>query len=119
MKDGPVPSKIYDILKSIRGDSFYPDQGNLSRYLEVKENFYIYPKTKIDIEVFSETDIECLNESIHENKDLTFDQIKEKSHRDGAYNNANQDNKISFYKIAKAGGAKKSMLVYINFNTVH
>jgi uncharacterized phage-associated protein len=114
MNNGPVPSRIYDIFKCIKGDSFYPDQDNLSKYFEIKDEFYIHPKADVNVEVFSETDIECLNESIEENKNLTFDQIKRKSHKDEAYKNANQLNdKISFYNMAKAGGAPESMLVYI------
>jgi hypothetical protein len=62
--------------------------------------------------MFSESDIECIDKSIEENKYLTFDELLEKSH-DSAYKKATKDDKISLSEIAKAGGTSKEMLSYI------
>lgn len=73
---------------------------------------YVYPKQEPDIDTLSESDIECINESLSENKHLTFEEIKKKSH-DSAYCKASKDDKISFRAMAKVGSADSEMLAYI------
>jgi len=53
MKDGPVPSATYDILK---------ERGNLLPFRV--EGYTIIPKRDADTDELSESDIECLNEAI-------------------------------------------------------
>ena len=69
MKDGPVPSRIYDIFKSLRGE--ITDSINLQTYNEVfkiDNRHIVSGKIKADIEELSESNIECLTASI----ELTF-----------------------------------------------
>lgn len=111
MKDGPVPSRIYEILKIVRGDSIFTDTKGYKNVMSVKKH-YVYPKKQADLENFSASELECLEESFHENKDLTFEQLKEKSH-DEAYDSATKDDKISFIEIAKVAGANAQMIHYM------
>ncbi len=111
MNYGPVPSAIYDMTKSARGDSIFDDVKGFARFFDVEEHF-ITPKKEADINDFSETDLECINESLFENRDLTFEKLVEKSH-DDAYNKAAKDDKISFREMAKVAGADENMLSYI------
>ena len=105
MKSGPVPSRIYDILKDAK------DKKDYTNFIDVR-GYYVHPKQEPDMDMFSESDIECIDKSIEENKYLTFDELLEKSH-DSAYKKATKDDKISLSEIAKAGGTSKEMLSYI------
>ncbi|RPH50057.1 MAG: DUF4065 domain-containing protein [Desulfobacteraceae bacterium] len=111
MKDGPVPSKTYDLMKAIKGESPFCSADKFINYFEVK-GFMVHPKKKPDLDDFSESDIECIKESLKENQDLTFGQLKAKSH-DSAYNRASVNNRISFIAMAKAEGINEDMISYI------
>lgn len=111
MEHGPVPSNIYDIVKTVRGDSFFCKIERLDEYFEVKGR-YIYPKQSPDMDAFSESDVECINESILQNKDLSFVTLKTKSH-DEAYRRATKDDKISYRAMAKLAGADQEMVAYL------
>lgn len=107
---GSVPSKIYDIFKEVR-DKFANNFG-YQKYISVENGFCVKALAVPDLDEFSESDVECLDDSIKENKDLNFDELKVKSH-DLAYKSACQNKKISVEEIAKEGGANKEMIKYI------
>jgi uncharacterized phage-associated protein len=111
MKDGPVPSKTYDLMKAIKGESPFCSAENFKASFDVK-GFMVHPKQSADMDEFSESDIECINESLQENQDLTFGQLRDKSH-DRAYNQASENNRISFIAMAKAEGIDAEMISYI------
>jgi uncharacterized phage-associated protein len=111
MEHGPVPSNIYDILKSVRGDSIFDDVKGFGSYFDVKSH-YVYPKKAPDMDAFSESDVECLKESMEENQYLTFKELKKKSH-DEAYDKATKDDKISYRAMARAAGADSAMIAYM------
>lgn len=110
-KDGPVPSKTYDLMKAIKGESPFCNADKFSDSFEVK-GFIVHPKKPPDMAEFSESDMECLNESLQENQDLNFGQLRDKSH-DWAYKRASENNRISFFAMAKAEGADADMVSYI------
>ena len=111
MDHGPVPSNIYDMFKAARGDSYFCVPGELTNTFAASGH-YLKPLKEPDLDVFSESDLECLNESYYENKDLGFSEIREKSH-DAAHKRATKDDKISYLDMAKAAGAGHEMLAYI------
>src|SRR5262249_9175886 len=112
MQNGPVPSKIYDILKALRQKlAFKVDVSFEKKFIDVEGNHNIVPVGNVDQEIFSESEMECLNESIEENKALSFGHLTDKSH-DNAWKTA-QDDEMSVEAIAKAGGADDNMLAYI------
>lgn len=119
MAHGPVPSHIYDILKNVNELFFTDDddcntvlmKSKFSKYFEVKSHF-VYPIEKPDLDELSESDIECLNESIKENKYLDFQELKDISH-DNAYNKAGKNDQISFKEMLKVAGADSDDIEYI------
>jgi len=111
MEKGPVPSQIYDMLKTVRGDSLYKTD-EYKKYFKVEQSYILKPLVKPDLDEFSESDIECIDEAILENKDLNFRVLKEKSHGE-AYNSAGLNSTISIEKIAKEGGANKEMIDFL------
>lgn len=115
---GPVPTNMYDEFKLVASSSklaalFHKAERN--KLLEAYEakGYTIVPKVDADLDELSQSDIECLDKSIAENKDLTFGQIKNKSH-DAAYDKASENGPIGFDEIAKVGGADEAMVNYIH-----
>jgi len=111
MEHGPVPSKTYDMVKIVKGTSLCKDtEGYGDIFSIINKN--IIPKKSPDMDDFSESDVECLNESIEENWKLTFGQLKNKSH-DDAYLKACRDDIIKFREIARSAGATSEMIQYM------
>lgn len=111
MKDGPIPSKIYDLLK---------DANNQNIYFEVSLWKSVTPKQKPEIDEFSKSDLICLDESIAENKDLPWDKIREKSHDkawDRAWNELRKPNqkRVDMPKedVIAVSGVSETMLAYM------
>lgn len=115
MRNGPVPSNIYDILKAIKSDSLFNGSAKYYQEFFQAKSHYVNAKKEPDLDFLSETDIEVLNESLQENKGLNFAQLTNKSH-DSAYENAQPDDAISFRHMAIAGGANEAILKYIDTN---
>lgn len=113
MKNGPVPSTIYDLLKALQAGRNFGDT-DYSNEIDVKEAFHIsLINQNINFDIFSESDIECLLESIEDNKELSFGTLTNKSH-DYAWKAADENNVMSIFDIAKAGGASEDVIHYIS-----
>ena len=114
MKNGPVPSLVYDLFKEIRGDRERIEKNNtFYDAFSVKENSNVIANENANLDYLSTSDIECLNESILENKNLTSKKLSDKSH-DYAWDSAPLNNEINSIDIAIAGGANKEMLKYVS-----
>ena len=111
MDHGPVPSKIYDILKVVRGDSLFEDTKEFGKYFDVRGR-YAYPKQAPDMDVFSESELDLIDKSIEKNKYLSFLTLREKSH-DEAYRKATKDDKISYRTMARVAGADNAIVAYM------
>jgi uncharacterized phage-associated protein len=112
MNYGPVPSRIYDILKTVRGDSLF-NTNEFAQYFAVDNAYIVKALVEPDLDEFSESDVECLTEAIAENKDLDFTKLVNKSHGK-AYKSAYRNGTITPEEIAKEGGANEEMIKYIN-----
>ncbi len=84
MMAGPVPSGVYNLLK---GDEIMLESLGLEhRPFEVKQRYHVYvSNTEVDCSVFSESDLEVLEESFAENSHLTFWQLVDKTHAEMDY----------------------------------
>ena len=113
MKYGPVPSLLFDLFKGIRGDGFVDKRYDVFyKVFKVEEGYHIIPLEEPDMDWLSIADVESLDKSINEYKDVDFDTLSSKSH-DDAWNNADINNKINFMDIVKASGASDDMIDYI------
>lgn len=120
MEKGPVPSTVYDMIKIVRGDNTFCnfDKEELTKYFSVENGIKIISKEKPNMKHLAESDLECINESIAENKSLRFEELIEKSH-DDAWKQSDKNDDISYEDIAKAAGASQEMierLIYISEN---
>ena len=112
MKHGPVPSSTYDFLKHLKSTR----ASSTDDIFSVTDNHIVLSNQKADLDDISESAVECLIESIIENKDLSFSALTDKSHKE-AWNKAkDQTEEIDFVDIASEGGANEEMLKYINLN---
>jgi uncharacterized phage-associated protein len=76
---GPVPSQIYNLIKEGIGERTGAFKVDGNRIVALRD---------ASTEWFSESDIECLNETINQNSNKPAWQIKEESHQDITYREA-------------------------------
>jgi hypothetical protein len=113
MEAGPVPSRLYDMLKIVRGDSYLPDTEGLCQYFKVENWMYVKPLQDADLNKLSANEQEALSDSINKYAALSYDEIKEKSH-DVAWRSTARDFSISWDNIAREAGLDSDELQYVN-----
>jgi uncharacterized phage-associated protein len=103
MEYGPVPSFVKNVVdENIEG---------LEEVVAKYHRYFVKSLVEPDLDFLSESDLECLNESLEENKDLDFSVLTDKSH-DYAYNKASWN--IDYLDMAKAVGADENLLNFIS-----
>jgi hypothetical protein len=108
MKYGPVPSFVKNVVdENIEG---------LEEVVAKYHGYFVKSLVEPDLDFLSESDLECLNESLVENKDLEFPVLTDKSH-DYAYNKASWN--IDYLDMAKAVGADENLLNFISQQKVN
>jgi len=110
MKYGPVPSTIYDIIKAVLGSSEIIPEEVVNNYFEKFSEKEINALAGYDEDEFSQSEIECLDNSLKKYLNRSFSFLTNESH-DLAWDNAYYT--MDVLKIAKAGGADRNMLNYI------
>lgn len=113
LKDGPVPSALYDAIKHSKGVSIKPEFSTISDALNVSDNYYVENLENPDMDELSKSDVICLDKSIKENAGLRFKTLRKKSH-DFAYESASKKNGIiDPLMMAQAGGCTDDFLEYL------
>lgn len=108
MDYGPVPSFVRDLSK----DKIPQHEGSFA----IQGSKTIRPLKEPNLDFLSETDLECLNASIEENKDLSFDELTKKSH-DFAWQSAGWQ--IDYENIFRAVNEDENMLNYIQTKMIN
>ncbi len=101
MKNGPVPSNVYDMLKSARGDYWCHRFNDLDTAFRVEAPCMVVALRKSNLEWLSNSDIECLDEAIECYDKFDFGELSQKSH-DKAWKSANENDEISIEAIVSA-----------------
>ncbi len=115
MQFGPVPSCVDDILKALRGDSFFSssDKIELLKKSLVFENRYILRSLVApDMDELSETDVECLSYAVNICKNKSFAELTQFSHG-LAWSNTKRDREISVKDILREAGDEEAYVEYI------
>ena len=112
MEAGPVPSRLYDMLKIVRGDSYMPDNDGLGNYFQIEGWMYVKPLLDADLNKLSPNEQEALQEAINKYAALSYDEIKEKSH-DVAWRSTARDFSIKWEDIAREAGLNGEEMEYV------
>ncbi|WP_309228104.1 Panacea domain-containing protein [Kosakonia sp. S42] len=106
MKDGRVAENTYDIIKIAQGKGRFIPNGievedikSALRAYEKVHNYRVEPLRPVDDEVFSDSDLKCIDEAIEMIGKLSFGQIREMSH-DEIWSSANENGEIPLEVIA-------------------
>ncbi|MDR3180857.1 MAG: SocA family protein [Prevotellaceae bacterium] len=115
MEFGPVPSTIYDAVKTINNPKtkyrLFSEKLTLS-----SANGYrsILSTAEPDMDELSQSDITCLDDSITENGRLDFKTLCKKSHKLAWTNAAEKGlSRLQIEDIAKEAGASDDFIAYI------
>ena len=118
LKYGPVPTHLYDAVKELNHPKMLLSE-ELSQVIQFAGEDapnVLLPKREANLRFLSKSEIAALDESIEDNKSLTFGQLMRKSH-DEAWDEANRyvngTNIISPVSMAKVLHADESVLEYI------
>ena len=82
LKYGPVPTRLYDAVKELNNPRMILSE-ELSEVIQLAGEDapnILLPKREADLKFLSKSEIEALDQSIEENKSLTFGQLMKKSH---------------------------------------
>lgn len=112
MQDGPVPSCLYDIFKSVRGDGYFMDDGKFGYYFNVVNNDIIEINQKPDMGELSKTEISCIDDALMKYGDLSWDELREKSH-DYAWRSTAINRTIDFANIIREFGGDDDFIDYL------
>jgi uncharacterized phage-associated protein len=112
MKHGPVPSQVYDILKSVRGDGHHPGARNAAAAFTVVEGCRVVPSRAADLDYFSKADLSSLDCVIAQFGDLPFQRLTDLSH-DSAWVAADENEFMNLVDIAKATSAPEKALASV------
>ena len=113
MDAGPVPSRLSDMLKIVRGDSYLSDTEGLDKYFQVENWMYVKPLQDADLDRLSPNEQEALSDAIAKYAALSYDEIKEKSH-DVAWRSTARDFAINWDSIAREAGLDSEELECVN-----
>jgi uncharacterized phage-associated protein len=114
MLNGPVPSKIYDIFKAVRGDCFFANNVDMfKKVFTVDEHYLVNPLQPANLDFLSETDVEELDNALSKYGNMSYEEIKSISH-DIAWKEAKDDSPISIKNILKEAGQKEDYISYIS-----
>ena len=113
MARGPVPSRIYDMIKAVRGDSFFDEEGSRYRNLfTVEGNYEIRPQAAPDMNQLSATDVRELNSSLDQYAMVESLELSEKSHGFAWYQ-ADRDRYMDTANIMREGGASDAVIEHV------
>lgn len=99
LRNGPVPSQSYDMVKDVRDGRISLFSSHAMSSFEVNRvtnNITVLRPLQLDL--FSRSDLQCIDQSIAENGMLEFLDLKHKSH-DAAFLASNENDEIPLSEI--------------------
>jgi len=112
MRDGPVGSNTYDIVKFVRSDNNYSAVPQAIDAFRLDGNSIVGLRDP-DLDWLSESDIECLDSAIEEMGHLRFGPARDISH-DAAYLATDRNARISEIAIAETLENGSHVVAHLN-----
>lgn len=119
MQKGPVPSGVYDLLKNVRDEnkwhpySFDPEIFEIANSaFHVESSYNVRPRRHINKNLFSQSDLECLDFSIQKYGNLSADRLTELSH-DTAWEKADENDDMNIEDIVKTFENSEDLLEHL------
>lgn len=112
MKHGPVPSETYDMLKAVRGDGWTKFMDEAEDAFQVKNGKEVIPLKSPDLEVFSESDLECLEKTLENYGSKTFQELTDITH-DQAWDSVDENDLIDLEQIIRTLPDSDALLEHI------
>jgi uncharacterized phage-associated protein len=112
---GPVPDYAYQGMRSLRGDvgfSLFEDKKIFEENFKVHSNHFIISLSSEDLDELAISEIKCLDKSINQNKNLTFNQLSKKSHGTAWKSKMSNYDVIELLEIAKEAEMTIDMIDY-------
>jgi uncharacterized phage-associated protein len=100
MRLGPVPSRVYDLLKAAAGRGESPWGDLALDAFEVIADHVVRPKRDPDIRALARSEIACLDEALAQHGGKSFDELTHLSH-DEAWKSADENERISLEAIVR------------------
>lgn len=114
MNYGPVPSRVYDMFKAVRGDSYFSGE-ELSDKLSFSNKKDVVGLACPDMDMLSESDVMCLEYAIGICKGKSFSEITDMSHG-YAWSNTAKDRNISAKDMLREVGDSEEYVEYVSRN---
>lgn len=113
MDDGPVPTNLYDIFKSVRGDGYFKENGKkFAEFFSVVDCDIVNSNKEPYLHKLSKTDLKHIDKSLELYGEMSWDEIREKSH-DYAWRSTVIDKEINFEDIIREVGGNDEYINYI------
>lgn len=112
MKSGQVPSRMYDMIKFVRGDGTVFFDNKIKEMFEVKGNDVV-AKEKPNVGYLSESDKKVLDKAIDVYGKTHYINLFRKSHKDSAYNETELNQEITLDKIINSLDNKETVKKYL------
>lgn len=112
MKHGPVPSAVYDLLKSVRGDVQSQGASAACAAFKVVDQCRVRNSRRANTDYFSRADIASLDYAINKYGRLSFEELTAKSH-DSAWDAADENEIMKLEEIARATSAPEKALASV------
>lgn len=118
LQDGPVPSSIYNIFKSVRGDEeiILVDE-DFSKYFTVSADKFINPISDYNLKCLSKSDLNCIVDSINKYGKMSFSELRRLSHGH-AYTQTPAKGHITIESILEETGADQEYIQYVTENHI-
>ena len=113
MEHGPVPSRIYDIIKAVKGVSFFSEEGApYKRYFTV-DGYEVMPQSEADMDYLSGTDVRELTASLDSHAAVNSLKLSEQSHG-FAWEQTPRDREMDAANIMREAGATDEMIGHVS-----
>ncbi|NEP57940.1 MAG: SocA family protein [Symploca sp. SIO2G7] len=115
MEHGPVSSEIYNLFNAVKGEKVWISNEAIS---QAKASFTVEDQYKIkdirspNLDIFSDSDLECLNYALEQYSSLSLDELEHLSH-DEAWKTTNKNAVIDIEKIVATLNNQQELISHL------